>query len=801
MSATTTATTCYHCGDECPGSLLRLEEKTFCCEGCKTVYLVLESGGLANYYKMNAAPGASRKKKDESTFAYLDDLTVADKIIRFRDDKIATVVFNLPQIHCSSCIYLLENLWKLHDGVTRVRVDFLKRTAHITFLPGKLSLRGLAELLDRIGYAPDLRLDSLEKRNDRPDMRKYYYRLGIAFFCFGNIMLLSFPEYFGIEIAAERVYRRMFSWLNLALSLPVMFYSAAPFFRSAWNSVKERSVNMDVPIVLGIIVMFVRSSWEIIAGSGPGFMDTLTSLVFLMLVGRLFQQKTYHTLSFERDYKSYFPVAATVVTPEGHKSKPVSAVKAGDRLLIRNGELIPADGLLFSGNANIDYSFVTGESAPVSKTLGEMLYAGGRQSGSAIEMEVVREVSQSYLTQLWNDSAFRKKENERIASLATKVSKWFTAVVILIAAGAAAAWAGSDTAKAINAFTAVLIITCPCALALSSPFTLGNILRILGRNGIYLKSAGVIETLAAADTIVFDKTGTLTLAGEGRVQWNGPGLGEEDARLVRALVFQSSHPLSRKIFQALPETALPPVSHFREIPGKGIEGIIGQDAVRVGSLSFVRPDQPAPAASSGSSQVYVAINGEIKGWFGVHNVYRQGLKELLARLSKKYRLFLVSGDNESEKNELSAFFPAPENLHFNQLPADKLQFIRRQNAEGHTTIMVGDGLNDAGALMESHAGITVTDDINNFTPACDGIADASEFAQFDRLLGLARSGRKIIIGSFIISFLYNVIGLSFAVTGTLSPLAAAILMPISSVTIILFTTLASGIAARRHGFR
>ncbi|TND08278.1 MAG: Cu2+-exporting ATPase [Bacteroidetes bacterium] len=801
MPVTSTAISCYHCGDECPGSPIRLEEKTFCCEGCKTVYQVLETGGLANYYRINAAPGASKKKKEQAAFAYLDDETVAQKLIRFHDGKIATVIFNLPQIHCSSCIYLLENLWKLHEGVSRVRVDFLKRTAHITFAPGKLSLRGLAELLDRIGYAPDLRLDSLEKKNERPDLKAYYYRLGIAFFCFGNIMLLSFPEYFGLDSMAEPAYRKLFSYLNFGLALPVMFYSALPFFRSAWAGVRERTVNMDVPIVLGILVMFVRSSWEIFAQTGPGFMDTLASLVFLMLVGRLFQQKTYHTLSFDRDYKSYFPVAATVITEKGAESKPVSAIRPGDRLLIRNGELIPADGLLFSGEANIDYSFVTGESAPVSKTLGELLYAGGRQTGAAIEMEVMRDVSQSYLTQLWNDSAFGKKEKERMASLATRISKWFTGVVILIAVISAFAWMNTDKTKAIDAFTSVLIITCPCALALSSPFTLGNLLRILGRNKIYLKSAGIIETLAAADTIVFDKTGTLTHAGAGRVCWNGPALGDDEKRRVRALTFQSAHPMSRKIFAFLPESSIPAVFLFKEITGKGIEGIVEQHAIRIGSLAFVRPGAAGIQEEQHTSAVYISIDGELKGYFGLHNVYREGLQPLVSRLSKRFRLFLLSGDNESEKKELSGFFPQTHDLHFHQSPADKLNFVRRLKELGHTTVMIGDGLNDAGALQESHAGITITDDINNFTPACDGIADASVFARFDRLFALARAGKKIILASFTISFLYNIAGLYFAVQGTLSPLAAAILMPVSSVTIILFTTLASGFAARRFGFR
>lgn len=792
---------CYHCGEALRGSLLQIGDKHFCCEGCETVYQVLAENNLDAYYRYNANPGASKRNIQAGRFDYLDEPAVQQQLLRFNDGSTATVSLRLPQIHCSSCIWLLEHLWKLNDGVRRVQVNFLRREALIVFSPQQISLRELAMLLDRIGYTPDLRLDQLEQSEKTNPLRPYWYRLGTAFFCFGNIMLLSFPEYFGLDDLAESTYRHFFGYLNFVLSLPVLLYSASIFFRSAITGLKQKQVNMDVPIVLGIIVMFVRSSWEIFSHTGAGYMDTLSGLVFLMLVGRLFQQKTYETLSFDRDYKSYFPAAVTVINSGGETTIPVSDIRTGDRLLIRHGELIPADGLLFRGDASVDYSFATGESTPVSKTLGEVLYAGGRQTGGAIELEVIKPVSQSYLTQLWNDAAFRKAQHDQMPTLANRISKVFTFVVLGIALLAGIFWLRTDVSRALNAFTAVLIITCPCALALSTPFTLGNLLRLLGRNKIYLKNTATIETLARANAVVFDKTGTITCAGDAAVEWTGAPLSPEERRLIHALARQSSHPLSRQVCDFLGTTIEDlTVTGFYELTGKGIGGTIGENTIRLGAATFT--GMPLLQNNSGkNTAVHVSVNGNYLGSFRFHNRYRSGFPGMVADLRQQYALSLVSGDNDQEQSLLQQWFGAKAPLHFRQTPSDKLAHVNALQSEGHTVIMVGDGLNDAGALKQSDAGLAISDNVNNFSPACDGIIDASQFTKFPKLLQLSKAGVNIIKISFAISFLYNIAGIFFAVQGLLSPLVAAVLMPASSVTILLFTTLASFYAAQRYGFR
>ncbi len=795
--------TCYHCGENSDGSIV-LENHQFCCTGCKTVYEILNQNELCNYYDLNSHPGASLKNKtSDKRFAYLDDEQVKGQLIQFNDGNISTATFYIPKIHCSSCIFLLENLYKLKEGISRSTVNFMKREVNITFDNSRLSLRQLVESLSNIGYEPLINLNDLERKEKKEHLKRYYLRIGVAFFAFGNIMLLSFPEYLGINALTESPLRKFFGYLNFLLALPVLLFCAQEFFQSAWSALKQRTLNMDVPIVLGILAMFIRSSYEVFSHTGAGYFDTMASLVFLMLIGRLFQNKTYDTLSFERNYKSYFPVAVTVVNNNSETTIPLTKLRIGDRLLIRNMELIPADSVLLKGITNMDYSFVTGEATPVSRHLGETIYAGGKHIGSSIEVEVIKDVSHSYLTQLWNDSAFQKKGIENLTTLATKVSQWFTPAVLLIATTAMIFWWDKDFHKAVNAFTSVLIITCPCALALSSPFTLGNILRTLSRKGIYLKNAQVIEKLSGINTVVFDKTGTLTNTKNSKIEFNGDALSDYELQLVKSLVYHSSHPLSKKVNELLCAVKIIPTKDFKEEEGRGMEGWIDENCVKIGSKKYLFGEN-YPGVSSESdfryaSKVHVGINGKEKGFFLIKNEYRTGFGELMKKLRKKFALYVVSGDNDAGKNFLKQYVDESR-LVFHQQPNDKLQFIKQLQVKNESVMFIGDGLNDAGALKQADVGIAISDDVNNFSPSCDGIIEAAQFPNISNILNFSKRGINIIKTSFAISLLYNCIGIYFAVQGTMSPIVAAILMPISSVTIILFATVASTFAGRKSRF-
>lgn len=790
---------CFHCGDICPDKSILIEEKNFCCTGCMAVYELLQENRLCNYYSLEERPGISPKNSLGKRFDYLDDESTIDKLLDFKDDKISSVTFSIPQMHCSSCIWLLENLFKINSAIFYSNVNFLKKQILLKFDHEKVSLKDVVILLTSLGYEPRIRLDSVEEKKEINSNKKLYMKLGVAAFSFGNIMLLSFPEYLSIDVS-EVFYKKVFAYLNLILALPVFFYSSTDYFISAYKGLRKKIINLDVPISLGIIVLFFRSVFEVLSNTGAGYFDSLAGLLFFLLLGKVFQSKTYDALNFERDFKAYFPLSVSVKDNNNEISIPVSKLKIGDRIIIRNNEIIPADAILFKGDGRIDYSFVTGESKPVLKVLGELIYAGGRQKGEALELEVVKEVSQSYLTQLWNNDSFKKSSEINFTQFSNVVSKYFTTVILGIAFAAALVQLQNGLGFALGVFTSVLIIACPCALAMSTPFTLGNTLRIFGRNRFYLKNTQAVHELSKIDEIVFDKTGTITETDKAEIKYSGKKLSDFELQMLKTLLRNSTHPLSKKVYDSISAVKLFDLSEYKEYQGKGIEGRIYDNLIKAGALSFVSDKINQIAfENDNESCVYISINNNLIGRFEIPNHYREGSEEIIKELRKNYSLSLLSGDNNSEKENLKNIFGSDEKLLFERSPSDKLNYIKNIRQKNRKVLMIGDGLNDAGALSQSDVGISVTDDISNFSPACDAILDGTMLKKLPDFISFSKTSRRIIYASFAISFLYNFIGLSFAVQGMLSPIIAAVLMPLSSISVVVFATVTTNLFAKRKG--
>ncbi|HET9823687.1 MAG TPA: heavy metal translocating P-type ATPase metal-binding domain-containing protein [Chitinophagaceae bacterium] len=782
---------CYHCGEECVADRISSHEKIFCCEGCKLVYEIINQSNLCKYYSLNDNPGINQRiPVREDKFAFLDDAKIQQQLISFKDDNQTQLSLYLPQMHCSSCLYLLENLHRLKAGIITSKVNFTRKEVEIAFLNNKTSLRKCVELLTSVGYEPYISLSDLKQK--RPPINKsMIYQIGVAGFCFGNIMLMSFPEYLGID-SSEVALRSMFRWANFFFAIPVLLYSSLPFYQSSWKSLRHRFLNIDAPITLAIIVTFARSAYEVISGHGGGYFDSMTGIVFFMLTGRILQDKTYRQLSFERDYTSYFPIAVSILKDSEEIPTTLPNIRPGDTLLIHNEELIPADGILTKGKAFIDYSFVTGESLPVLKEVGEIVYAGGKQSGGNVELLVVKEVAQSYLTKLWSRDEFKENNKTRYYSFVHALARYFTYILFFFCTITAIYWWMYDPSKIWPAVTAMLIIACPCALLLSNTFTNGNVLRILGRNHFYLRNAQTIESLATADHIVFDKTGTLTSTLEQDIIYTGKHLTAKRKKQIASLATCSKHPLSRALAKFLGKNGGSEPTDFTESTGKGISGIVCDERVKLGSGEFVA----GLKSDSDRTTVYVSFDGELFGSFHFENHYRRSIDLLIKDLKENYTLSVISGDNNSERKNLQVLLGHDTPIFFGQKPEDKLQFVKQLQENGHSVMMIGDGLNDAGALRQSNVGIAVAEQTNNFTPASDAIIEAKQLPKLNRFISLCKANKNIVMASFVLSIVYNIIGLSFAVQGTLSPLIAAILMPSSSLSILLITFGSSNFLAR-----
>lgn len=785
--------TCYHCGDSCVQKCIIYDEKNFCCQGCRTVYDIISSNDLTYYYDLQDAAGAS-PKVTEGKYDFLSSGGITDKLIEFQNDEMQVVSLYIPHIHCSSCIWILENLDKIHKSIISSQVDFPKKRIRISYNWQTISLKELVILLAKIGYEPNISLDDYDQKKKKKDYT-LIYQLGVAGFAFGNVMFLSFPEYFEVGEFWIEQYKPLFRWLMFFFSLPVVFYASQDYFISAYKGIRSNLLNIDVPIALGISVLFIRSSLEIIFDWGSGFFDSLTGLVFFLLLGKFFQQQTYSFLSFERDYKSYFPIAVTRILNDGTEDTvPLQHIKKGERLLIRNEELIPVDGLLLLGSARIDYSFVSGESVPVFKQPGDKIYAGGKQLSGAIEMEALKTVPQSYLTQLWGNAIFQKDRTNSFRTITDRIGKRFTMGVLAIAFTSALFWLFTDSSKFINVFTAVLIIACPCAIALAAPFTLGNMLRIFGHKKFYLKDTQTIERLAQVDMAIFDKTGTITTTKKSLVRYEGIDLTLSEESLLKNTLRASNHPLSRTLYDLLAEYDIVTLDEYQEHIGHGISGSKEDGQIKIGSASFVGNGN---GLANKNTAVHISSNNEYKGCYVFHNEYREGISKIFDSMKKNMELAILSGDNTGEKSNLEALVPVGTPLHFNQKPEDKLDFIASHQKRNKKVLMVGDGLNDAGALAQSDVGIAISENINVFSPACDAILDAKKLQQLPSYILASKKAIMVIKMSFVLSLLYNVIGLFFAVTGQLEPVIAAILMPLSSISIVAFTTIATYLIGRK----
>lgn len=763
---------CFHCGDPIVHPV-KQDEKTFCCQGCLSVYNIISNAGLDKYYDGEEQAGLNTSKKS-LYLDFLDAEEVEGKLLSYKDNERSVVKFILPSIHCASCVWLLERLSALNPGIISSEIDFLSKRITIHFNHNTISLRQVGELLMNIGYEPKLDLEQRKRK-----INHLIIRIGVAGFAFGNIMLLSFPEYLGETTGG--FWKGFFSLISVVLSIPLLTYCAYPFYRGVITAARSKRVSVDILIVLGIAALFFRSSYDIFILEGSGYLDSLGGLIFFLLMGKWFQAKVFSELSFEKSNSSYLPLAVLKQADKDFEVTPLNKVVKGDVIRLRNGEVVPFKSIIKSSDGVVENSFITGEELPISVKSGDIVYCGAQVRGEFIDL-VVLDTKEDDLSDLWREQ--QRSSDESAHWLQNKVIPIFTYTIILIAITTFTYWwINSGVEKAFLAATSVLIIACPCAVALSGPTVFGITLRRFSKKGLFLKGAEVIKKLEGIKSIVFDKTGTITGKGM-ELSWVGEALTARQKAIISAIIENSSHPFASKIRNAL---AVPlnddvVLGFFNEDLGLGVTAVAEGVEYKIGSADFV------DCSAGSETSVYFKIDNEIVGHYEIRLSLRADIDKVFQNIrSNSIGTYILSGDPHLNVSSYS-HLTAKDHIIKGASPTDKRKFIELQNQKD-SVLMIGDGINDSLAFDAADVGIAVVEETGAFFPSCDGILKAEHFKELPFFIAGAKYSKQVLVACFTFSFLYNAVGLYFAVTNQLTPLFAAILMPLSSATIVVLASL------------
>lgn len=705
--------------------------------------------------------------------------------------------FSLPTMHCASCVWLLERLPHVQTGLISAEVDLQRKTIVVDVAPGELSVRDVAELLRSFGYEPLIHVEGNElsrEQQRREATRGLYLRLGVAGFAMGNIMMFSIAQYLAHRNGTPNIDGTLvavFTWLSIGLSVPVYVYCASPWLRSALTALRQRTVNLDVPVALGITTLFVRSIADIAIGASEGFLDSFAGLVFFLLIGRVFQQKAFDAVTFDRTVRSFFPLSVRRDTPFGEEVVGVDAVRVGDTIAIRNGEVVPADAVLLSPVGYIDYAFVTGESVPVECARGAMIYAGGKVVGTALQLTATKPVSQGYLASLWERSSARTSR-DGYRTLSDRFGRAFIWTVIAIALVGFTLWL-PDLPMALSVFTAVVIIACPCALTLAAPITLGSAMGILGRRMMYAKNIDVLAALDSPGAVVFDKTGTLT-SSQSQVVFNGDELTTEQYVALVSVASHSTHPVSRGLASGV--AFAKNVVDVTEVAGQGITGIAYGHRVHIGSMHFLAEYGISDLGQFNRHAALVAIDERVVGELTPRAELREGVGELLSALRQRgMHCELLTGDSDRDRDLFASWFEQ-DAMTFRASPSDKVDHLEQLRRRCRV-LMIGDGLNDMSAMAIADVSIAVTENTSTLAPASDMIIPATYVHRIADLIRYAHSLRNVIRVALWFTILYNVVVLTIALTGRLTPVITAIMMPLSSLLVIGISVGGAHLFARR----
>ncbi len=800
---------CAHCGLEVPRALYRPDEESqFCCAGCRQVYAIIHQWGYADYYRLAQSQGQALQPARVAgrSFADFDDPTFQQQFAVNTDATHRGAELYLEGVHCAACVWLLERLPEAVPGLQSVRLNLATSVARVVWDSATTSLARVGRALDSLGYTPHPHVAGEAQRVRQREDRALLVKLGVAAACAMNIMFIQGALYAGEYWGMAPEFHTFFRWLIFALSLPVLLFSAQPFYRTAWAGLRARVPHIDLPIALALVATFVYSGYSTVVGHGEVYFDSLATLVALLLGARQLQRGAQRRALEQADSlrRVAFVEFARRLDGQGLDAPsvevPLGALRPGDCVEVRSGELVPVDGIVLHGQSQVDNGVLTGESVAIQVQVRDRVFAGATNLGARLVVRVEAAGDQTRVGALLAVVQDAMSRRPPLVQLADRISRVFVVTVLALAVVAAFIWGRQSLGSGLQHVVALLLITCPCALGMATPVALSVGLARAARAGIFVKNPAALERLRRVGVVLLDKTGTLT---EGRAavsRW----LGDEKAReLACRLEAESSHPVAQAFRRAYarPLELARPVSEVLETAGLGISGVVDGAVVVVGNRHLVEasaaPLEPALAdhaaalLADGLSPVYVAVNGQVAGVAGVGDPIRADAADTVAALRRAgLPLQILSGDHPAvvARTALALGIPADQ-AHGGLTPEGKRDRVAaltcRDQRGGPAVVMVGDGVNDAAAMALADVGVAVHGGSGASVLAADVVLTRDGLSPLLDLFAGSRRVLRVVWRNLAFSLAYNLAGAGLALAGLVGPLLAAVLMPISSLTVIL----------------
>ncbi len=796
---------CAHCDLPVPKGLINTDaEHQFCCGGCESVFNVLHGAGLDGYYGIRDAvkPDAQPASISNASYEELDDPAFQSACVTNLPGGQCETELLLEGMHCAACVWLIERLPRVCPGVLESRANIRTRSAVVRYAPDRVALSSVARALSKLGYAAHPARGAGAREARKSEDRKFLIRVGVAGAIAGNVMLLAIALYGGALSGIDPFWEHTLRYYSMALGMLALVWPGRTFFVGALAALRTRTAHLDIPVALALAVGGIWGTYNTLTRTGEIYFDSLAVLVFLLLVGRWVQHRQQRSAADQVELMlTLTPTSAVRELEDGAtKRVPIEAIEVGMLVRVEAGGSIPADGVIVTGTTQIDNALLTGESRPVTRSNGDDVIAGATNIASPIVLRVSAVGASTRAAKLMEMVASATAHKAPIVLFADRIASRFVVIVITLAAITFTMWAlRSDVRTGIEYATALLIVTCPCALGLSTPMAMSIALGRAAKRGVLLKSASAVEAMSDprgySGAMVLDKTGTLT---QGRTRIVEQHCEYDLLRCAAAIESGSNHPLARAIVEQLGETPIPHAQDITQTPGAGIAGLVDGRRVWVGSPGFVGAQVELGQTSFDSVQtmldrsltpVVIADDSGCCGVLGIGDPLRDDTCAAIAALqSRGWLLYLCSGDHPQIASHIAAQVGI-EHAIGGASPERKAELVQTLRDQGHRRIvMVGDGINDAAAMALSDVGIAVHGGAEAAMQAADVYLTAPGLMPIETLCDLSKHTMKTIRIGLGVSLCYNTVAASLAMLGLISALIAAIIMPLSSLSVIALAT-------------